>query len=93
LLSKKSPSPQKKPKIPLVVTFGEGPIGLELVPFPNKEVGSWVKSVSGAAKEGGVLPKMKLLKVNEDKVDQLAFSALMKLLQKSGRPIKMLFLR
>ena len=93
LLSKKSPVSQKKPKIPLVVTFGEGPIGLELVPFPNKEVGSWVKSVSGAAKEGGVLPKMKLLKVNEDKVDQLAFSALMKLLQKSGRPIKMLFLR
>jgi ankyrin repeat protein len=86
---KKSPN---KAKIPLVVTFGEGPIGLELVPIPNKNLGSIVKSVNGAALEANVKPKMKLLKVNNDKVDQIAFGDLMKLLQKSKRPIKMLFL-
>ena len=131
------------PKVPLVVTFGDGPIGvclssfsifffylvymiccvlffvfsctltplcdghifvvvavvccclfvgLELVPAPNKEVGSIVKSVSGAAKNAHVTTKMKLLKVNDTKVDQMTFTDLMTLLQKSGRPIKMLFL-
>ena len=75
-----------------MVTFGDGPIGLELVPIPNREVGSVVKSVSGAAKAAHIKPQMKLLKVNEDKVDQIPFSELMKLLQKGGRPIKMLFL-
>ena len=88
-----SVSPDKKTaRIPLVVEFGPGHLGLELVPIPNQSYGSVVDSVTGVAEELNIKKEMRLLKVNNQKVDTLPFSELMKILQNSSRPIKMLFL-
>ena len=99
------------PKVPLVVTFGDGPIGVCLSSFSifffylvsMVCVLFFVFSCTltllcdghifvFVAKNAHVTTKMKLLKVNDTKVDQMTFTDLMTLLQKSGRPIKMLFL-
>ena len=91
--SSSSVSPVKKTaRIPLVVEFGPGRLGLELVPIPNQSYGSVVNSVTGVAEELNIKKEMRLLKVNNQKVDTLPFPELMKILQNSSRPIKMLFL-
>ena len=71
------------------VEFGEGSIGLELI--PHKDGGGVVKSVSGPAKEAGLQLNEKLLKVNAMDVSSLEFSELMLKLQKAQRPIQMVF--
>jgi len=85
---------EKKPRVPLVVEFGEGRLGLELIPCSvnDASVGSVVNSVSGPAETAKIQIGMKLLKVNEIKVEAMAFADLMALLQHSKRPIKMYFL-
>eukprot|EP00946_MAST-07B_sp_MAST-7B-sp1_P001560 g1560.t1 len=96
-----APSPEKReetksesePTPPLEVEFGPGSIGLELVPKSGRDVagGAVVKSVTGVAEAKNVKPKMQLMLVNGENVSQLMFQDLMKLLSKSGRPIKMTF--
>ena len=62
--SSSSVSPVKKTaRIPLVVDFGPGSLGLELVPIPNQSYGSVVNSVTGVAEELNIKKEMRLLKV------------------------------